>query len=163
MTSLKTETIQKTIILGIIVLLFACSTKKNTFVGRNYHALTTEYNVLYNGGVALEQGIQQLKTEYKDNFWERLPVERMQILEENDTNSTNKNPNFELAETKAAKAIQKHAMNIEGVEKNPQIDEAHLMLGKARYYQQRFVPALEAFNYVLYKYPNSDKIYEVKK
>lgn len=42
------------------------------------------------------------------------------------------------------------------------MDEAHLMLGKARYYDQRYVPALEAFNYVLYKYPKSDKIYEVK-
>ena len=73
-----------------------------------------------------------------------------------------KNANFERAETKATKAIQKHSMNIEGGEKNPQMDEAHLMLGKARYYDQRFVPALEAFNYVLYKYPNSDKIYEVK-
>src|SRR5690606_9925471 len=41
-------------------------------------------------------------------------------------------------------------------------DEAHLLLGKSRYYSQRFVPALEAFNYVLYKYPTSDKIYEVK-
>ncbi|PZQ92408.1 MAG: gliding motility protein, partial [Flavobacterium johnsoniae] len=49
-----------------------------------------------------------------------------------------------------------------GGEKNPQIDEAHLLLGKARYYDQRFVPALEAFNYILYKYPNSDKIYEAK-
>ncbi len=36
------------------------------------------------------------------------------------------------------------------------------MLGKARYYDQRFVPALEAFNYILYKYPSSDKIYEAK-
>ena len=53
-------------------------------------------------------------------------------------------------------------MNIDGGEKNPQMDEAHLMLGKSRYYDQRFVPALEAFNYVLYKYPSSDKIYEVK-
>lgn len=42
------------------------------------------------------------------------------------------------------------------------MDEAHLLLGKARYYDLRFVPALEAFNYVLYKYPESDKIYEVK-
>ena len=73
-----------------------------------------------------------------------------------------KNANFERAETKATKAIQKHSMNIGGSEKNPQMDEAYLMLGKARYYDQRFVPALDAFNYVLNKSPNSDKIYEVK-
>jgi hypothetical protein len=57
-----------------------------------------------------------------------------------------------LAETKATKAIQKHSMNIDGRERN-QIDEAYLLLGKARYYDQRFIPALDAFNYILYKYP----------
>src|SRR5690606_24506070 len=46
--------------------------------------------------------------------------------------------------------------------KNPQIDEAYLLLGKARYFDQRFVPALEAFNYILYKYPASDKINQAK-
>jgi hypothetical protein len=53
-------------------------------------------------------------------------------------------------------------MNIGGYEKNKQIDEAYLLLGKARYYDQRFVPALDAFNYILYKYPNSSNIYTAK-
>jgi len=91
-----------------------------------------------------------------------LPMERMQVSDKSLETSEKKNADFEKAEDKATKAIQKHSMNIDGGEKNPQMDEAHLMLGKARYYDQRFVPALEAFNYVLYKYPNSDKIYEVK-
>lgn len=126
------------------------------------HALSTEYNILYNGDIALQAGIAELKTQYKDNFWEILPVERMQETQEAMLPGDKKNPNFERAETKAIKAIQKHSMYIEGGEKNPQMDEAHLLLGKARYYDQRYVPALEAFNYILYKYPNSDKIYEAK-
>jgi tetratricopeptide (TPR) repeat protein len=142
--------------------MIACSTKKNTFISRNSHAISTEYNILYNGGLALTTGVNELKTTYKDNFWEQLPVERMQVTEAQMDPTKEKNPNFERAETKAIKAIQKHSMNIEGGEKNPQMDEAHLMLGQARYYDQRFVPALEAFNYVLYKYPKSDKINEVK-
>ena len=40
-------------------------------------------------------------------------------------------------------------MSIKGKEKNPQIDEAYILLGKARYYSGRFIPAIEAFNYVL--------------
>lgn len=126
------------------------------------HALSTEYNILYNGEIALQAGITELKTQYKDNFWELLPVERMQETQDNMLPGDKKNPNFERAETKANKAIQKHSMYIEGSEKNPQMDEAHLLLGKSRYYDQRFVPALEAFNYILYKYPKSDKIYEAK-
>ncbi|MGX7667827.1 type IX secretion system periplasmic lipoprotein PorW/SprE [Flavobacterium pedocola] len=150
-------------LIGFVALIVACSTRKNSFVSRNYHAVTTEYNVLYNGQVAFDKGVEDLKETYKDNFWDILPVERMQSKEEAILpGQQTKNANFERAETKAAKAIQKHAMYIEGSEKNPQIDEAHLLLGKARYYDNRFLPALEAFNYILYKYSNSDKIGEAK-
>jgi hypothetical protein len=159
---LKTNTIKYAVLTGLLIFFVACSTKRNNLLSRNYHAVTTEYNILYNGGIALEKGVSDLKLQYKDNFWELLPVERMQINQDQMLPGQAKNANFERAETKATKAIQKHSMNIDGGEKNPQMDEAHLMLGKARYYDQRFVPALEAFNYVLYKYPNSDKIYEVK-
>ncbi len=160
---MKNYLFKYTFILGFVFLIVACSTKRNGFLNRKNHALSTKYNILYNGGIALDKGINELKTQYNDNFWEQLPIERMQ------TNTVallpgqeGKNPNFERAETKAIKAIQRHSMNIDGSEKNPQMDEAHLMLGKSRYYDKRFVPALEAFNYILYKYPDSDKIYEAK-
>jgi len=91
-----------------------------------------------------------------------LPIEKMQFDENFSEGEKTKNPDFEKAETKATKAIQKHSMNIGGRERNYQIDEAYLMLGKARYYDQRFIPALEAFNYILYKYPNSSNIYTAK-
>ena len=49
-------------------------------------------------------------------------------------------------------------MNIKGKEKNPQIDEAYILLGQTRYFSGRFIPALEAFNYILFKYPASDNV-----
>ena len=159
---MKTNTLKYAIFCGFFVFLIACSTKRDSFLSRNSHALSTKYNILYNGGLALDAGVNDLKTTYADNYWERLSIERMQPTQDAMMPGEARNPNFERAELKAIKAIQKHSMNIDGGEKNPQMDEAHLMLGKARYYDQRFVPALEAFNYVLYKYPKSDKIYEVK-
>ncbi|RXR21408.1 tetratricopeptide repeat protein [Flavobacterium amnicola] len=160
---MKISTLRYILFLSSLLLIVACSTKKNSFVGRNWHALNSKYNTLYNGDVALDKGIIEIKGEYSDNFWELLPVERMQIEEEAFLpGQKGKNANFERAETKAVKAIQKHSMNIEGKEKNMQMDEAHLLLGKARYYDKRYIPALEAFNYILYKYSNSDKIYEAK-
>ncbi len=145
----------------IILFLVACSTKKDSLLSRNYHALTTEYNVLYNGGIGFDKGVFDINEKSKNNFWKRLPVEKMEMSDGSITD-TIKNANFDLAETKATKAIQKHSMNIGGKERNYQTDEAYLMLGKARYYSQRFVPAMDAFNYILYKYPNSNKIYEAK-
>ncbi|WP_293874387.1 gliding motility protein [Flavobacterium sp.] len=160
--ALKTNTIKYFIFSGLLILLIACSTKRNTWLSRNSHALSTKDNILYNGGTALNKGIIEVKLQNIDNFWEILPVERMQIKADNLAPGNTTNANFDKAETKSTKAIQKHSMNINGSEKNPQMDEAYLMLGKARYYDQRFVPALDAFNYVLNKSPESDKIYEVK-
>jgi len=145
-----------------VLFLIACSVKKDKFINRNFHAVTTEYNVLYNGNVALDKGLVDIKATYQDNFWEVLPIERIPKSEEALLPGQSKNPNFERAEEKAVKAIQKHSMNIAGTEKNPQMDEAYLLLAKARYYDNRFIPSLEALNYILYKYPLSDKIYHAK-
>jgi hypothetical protein len=43
-------------------------------------------------------------------------------------------------------------------EKETQIDEAYLLLGKSQILRSKFIPALDAFNYILYKYPNSSNI-----
>ena len=146
----------------IAVVLQSCSRKKDTFINRNFHALGTKYNILYNGNISLERGKLSVNDAYTENFWELLPVERMQVNDDVFLPGETKNADFERAEEKAIKAIQKHGMNIDGKEKNPQIDEAYLLLGKARYYDQRFVPALAAFNNILNKYPTSDKINQVK-
>jgi tetratricopeptide (TPR) repeat protein len=140
----------------------SCSRKKDTFINRNFHALGTRYNILYNGELALERGKLAVNDEFTENFWELLPVERMNISEDVFLPGESRNQDFERAEEKAIKAIQKHGMNIDGKEKNYQIDEAYLLLGKSRYYDQRFVPALAAFNNILNKYPTSDKINQVK-
>ena len=146
----------------IMLVAIACSTKKDTFVNRNFHSITTEYNILYNGDLALAAGIQELEM-IPDNYWEILPVEKMQIIVPIfGQDSIPRNANFVRAEDKAVKAIEKHSMSIGGVERNPQMDEAYLLLGKARYFDQRFIPALEAFNFIMYKYPDSDRINEIK-
>ncbi len=128
------------------------------------HGLSTKYNVLYNGQVAFDQAKLQLDDNYDDNFWKLLPIEPLKIEEKEievlNLPSTNNKPQqksqnestaqgFDKAEEKSIKAIQKHSMDINGRERNKQIDDAYLLLGKARYYSQRFVPALEAFNFIL--------------
>ncbi|WP_223442495.1 tetratricopeptide repeat protein [Polaribacter litorisediminis] len=161
----------------IFVTIFSCSTKKDTIINRNFHALTTKFNVLFNGKEAFQQGLEEINTNYKDDWFKRLPIEPIEFEEDKIVVATfNNSPGagfggnedkkeltkFERAEEKAVKAIQKHGMNIYGVERNSQIDDAYFLLGKARYYSQRFVPAVEAFNYVIAKYPNADLIAETK-
>ena len=138
----------------------ACSVKKDKFVNRNWHALNTKYNTLYNGNIAFEQGRETLNDTYQDDYFEVLPIERLEVSGEIKLDSEDNNPNFLIAEEKATKAIQKHSMDIKDEERNPQIDEAFLLLGKARYFDERYIPALESFNYILNKYSESDKLNE---
>ncbi|KPM30985.1 TPR domain-containing protein [Croceitalea dokdonensis DOKDO 023] len=148
-----------TAIIGLLVF-NACSVKKDKFINRNWHALNTKYNTLYNGNIAFETGRQELNDGYRDDFWEVLPIERLEVTDQIKLDSEDNNPNFVLAEEKATKAIQKHSMDIKDEERNPQTDEAFLLLGKSRYYDERYIPALESFNYILRKYTQSDKLNE---
>ena len=131
-------------------------------MSRNFHAVTAEFNAIYNGDVAFTEGKQELALSFQDNFWEILPVERIELKEELTLPSESTNPKFNRAEEKAAKAIQKHSIYIDGKEYNPQIDEAYMLLGKARYYDQRFVASQDAFNFILNRYPTSNSINEAK-
>ena len=142
----------------LVAIFFGCSRKKDKFLNRNWHSLNTKYNVLYNGNLALEAGLIEIEESYKDNYWKVLPIERLSISDEFSEEKEKQNPNFDRAEEKAVKAVQTHGMNIKGKEKNSQIDEAYILLGQARYFSGRFIPALEAFNYILFKYPASDNI-----
>lgn len=138
----------------------ACSTKKDAALNRNWHALNTKFNTLYNGNIAFEEGRMTLNDTYQDDYWEILPIERLEVSGEVKLDSEDNNPNFLRAEEKATKAIQRHSMDIKDEERNPQTDEAFLLLGKARYFDERYIPALEAFNYILNKYSQSDKLNE---
>lgn len=159
---MKTNKFKYSIPLGCLCVLVACSTRNDTFLARNSHALSTKYNILYNGQIGLDKGIKAIEASNQDDFWEILAIEPMNIDDDVVVADTTKNADFAKAEEKATKAIQKHSMNIQGRERNSQIDEAYLLLGKSRYYDKRFIPALDAFNYILYKYPNSSRIDEAK-
>ncbi len=166
-------------VISVLTILSSCSTRKDTIVSRNWHSLNTKFNVLFNGKEAFKKGIDGINESYKDDWFEQLPIEPIKFEREKieipkfnnsigagfgnakDEDKKASTP-FGIAEEKAVKAIQKHGMNIAGEERNSQIDDAYLLLGKARYYDQRFIPAIESFNYVISSYPFANLINETK-
>ena len=60
---------------GLLLLISACSTKKNRFTNRQYHRLNTKYNVMFNGQEALKMGETILSETIEDNFFDLLDVE----------------------------------------------------------------------------------------
>ncbi|MBT6689108.1 MAG: hypothetical protein HOB11_04860 [Flavobacteriaceae bacterium] len=126
----------------------SCSTQKNKALNKGYHSVVSSYNVLFNGETSIDEGFLQTQESFVDNFWEILPVEKINISKDIITVDGIENDNFLKAEEKAAKTIQKHSMQINNVEYNSKITQAYLLLGRARYFDQRFIPALDAFNQV---------------
>ncbi|MEK9604256.1 MAG: hypothetical protein VW127_07530 [Flavobacteriaceae bacterium] len=140
-----------TVSILILLSMWGCSTQKNKMLNRGYHSLNTKYNVLFNGKEAFKVGQSILEQAHDDNFFEFLEVEPIALNGER-LDQTTIVPGFARAEEKAVKAIQKHSMNIDGIQHNNKIDEAYLLLGKARYFDRRFFPAMEAFNFLLENY-----------
>ena len=147
----------------IALLFLGCSTQQNRLLNREWHALNTKYNVVYHGNLSFEEQWTLLQSGYRENFWERLPVERLQVDGPADIKyaATEDGP-FSQAEAKAVKAIRKHGMLVAGQERNRQMIESYLLLGKSRYYDQRFVPALEAFRFIIQYHKATNALNETR-
>lgn len=65
-----------------IAVVASCSTKKDSVISRNYHALTTKYNVLFNGNNAFDKGIDEINNSYRDDWFLQLPIEPIEFEED---------------------------------------------------------------------------------
>ena len=139
---------RKVILLFFVILLSGCSTQKNKTLNKKFHSAVSTYNILFNGNESIKEGQDNFLKSYNEDFWEILDVEPIESTNKIITVDGLENKSFLKAEEKAAKAIQRHSMLIGGVQYNPKTQEAYLMLGKARYLDQRYIPALDAFNQV---------------
>ena len=126
----------KTLLILSLVMISSCDSMKS---------ISSKYNILYNGDLFLNEGLDQLRNSYKDNFWDIIPV----IVDNNITNSLPEYPtkNFLKSEEKAIKVIQK--MGDSRNTASNYINEAYLLLGKSRFYDKRYISSLQAFNYIL--------------
>ncbi|MDA9572261.1 hypothetical protein N9R44_02730 [Flavobacteriaceae bacterium] len=67
------------ILLLLMGIPLSCSTTKKGLANKQYHALTTKYNVLFNGKEAFAIGEAILSQAFEENFYELLPVEPISL------------------------------------------------------------------------------------
>ena len=146
---------RKIVIVFLISVFFGCSTQKNKTLNKSYHSVVSTYNILFNGNEYLNKGLENFNSSYKENYWDILPIEPIESTDKIITVDGLENQDFLKAEEKAAKAIQKHSMLINEIQYNSKISEAYFLLGKARYFDQRYLPAIDAFNQI-YKLNKED-------
>ena len=58
----------------IISVFYSCSTKRNTFVSRNYHNLTARFNGYYYSCENINEGIYKVEKNNKDTFEKILQI-----------------------------------------------------------------------------------------
>ena len=126
----------------LILLFISCSAKKEPIV--SLKPLKAKFNILFNGNLFLDEGVNKLKDLYLENYWEILPPIMLNNVLELESDYPTKN--FTRSEEKAIKVIQRF-----GNENNldsDYINKAYLLLGKSRFYDKRFISSLQAFNYI---------------
>lgn len=146
------------IILGCLsgLLLFGgCSTKKNTLTRRIHHNINSHYNVYWNGEKSLKEGDKQLKTAVKDDFSKVLPVYNYGTK----SNGMSLNSQMDRALEKTSICVQKHSMKFNNRERVKWIDDAYLVMAKAHFYKQDYIPARRTFDFVATEYKNNDIAY----
>ncbi|AEA43160.1 hypothetical protein [Fluviicola taffensis] len=146
------------IYLGIISLVWACSTEKNTMLSRAYHGTTAHYNGYFNANDLLEGAMKTYQENQKEDYYEVLPVLQLPSEEE----VKNMYSPIDTAIAKCTKVIQRHAMpSMEKPaskkdEHNRWIDENWITIGIANYYRRDYDVAFKNFEYTK-KFFSTDK------
>jgi len=142
--------------------MLGCSNKKNTAISRGYQAMTTRYNVYYNGKESLEKGKANIEEAYKPDYSQIL---KMYPVGDNTTKSAAFSQ-CNRALDKCQTAIKLHSMRKKPVKKpgkmkdpdyaafyaqeefNSMMDDVWMLMGQAKYYNEDFLGAAATFTYV---------------
>ena len=149
--------------------LVACSVEKNTSLSRNFHNLTSHYNIYFNGNESYKKGIEKANSSIRNNYNRILYM----FLYEDEGVNTSVSGDMQRAIDKATKVITLHSITAkpkvkegnqsakdkafyEKNEYNKWVDDSYMLMGKAYMYQGEFFLASETFKHVLVTFPKED-------
>ncbi|NQU86173.1 MAG: hypothetical protein HQ541_10475, partial [Mariniphaga sp.] len=156
-----------------LLIISGCSTNKNTRVTRAYHNVTSKFNILFNGKESLKSGEERIEQSIKDDYTHLL-----RIFKDSDPSTAKAvESDMENIILKSSKLIKVHSLTkkpkrrrsggsrryqefARKEEFNKWIDESYLLMGKAYFYQDNFLSAVDNFNYVIRRFPEEKTKYE---
>jgi tetratricopeptide (TPR) repeat protein len=145
----------------LIVMLSACSTKKNTAGSRQWQAFNTRYNVYYNGKTHFDEQLKTMESGYQDDYTRTMLIHP--AAARNDQKRPQPTGDFKRSIEKMQKAIQLHSIKAKPKKKNstpkekafrardefnPFLHNAWLTMGKSQYYNGDFSGAAATFFYI---------------
>lgn len=117
--------------------LWGCSQYSNSPVAVGFHNVNAKYNALFQANIKLKEVEKSLFEAYKDNYSQQLP-----ILIPIDSNSAGA-----MGEQLTA-IIKKASLVAERHQNSKWLDDAYVLIGKARLLKQDYKNAIETFKYV---------------
>jgi tetratricopeptide (TPR) repeat protein len=135
------------LLITAVVFSWSCSTKKNTWVNRKFHNLTSHYNGYWAANEALIEFETNTYNNYKDNYEKILPVFTYTSIDE----AKAANGDMEKIYNRASAVIQYHSMLIRDVEYCSWIKNTYVLIGRTHFHKHDYFAGLEAFEYVVNK------------
>ncbi len=145
----------------VMVVVFSCSTEKNTFINRNYHSLTAHYNGYYNANELIDQGMTSYQQGRIEDYYALIPIDPVP----GETEVIGMYPAIDTAIAKCKKVIVNHSMpsnerpSRKKEEHNRWIDENWTTIGIASYYRRDYEGAMKSFEFVRKFYKNDPSLY----
>ena len=160
-------------ILGLLLLLWSCSTKKNTKASRFYHAFNTRYNIYFNGKQAFDEALKSQQDGYKENYSEMI---YMYPISAQPKDKQQTGGPFDRTIEKSNKAIKLHSITAKPAKKpgwknnpklvkeqakeeyNPFLKNCWLIMGQAQFYNADFLQASATFSYIARHYAQEEEV-----
>lgn len=149
--------------------IFSCSTKKNTFVSRNYHDLTSYFNVLFNGRESFQIAEKRVEKTQPESFDDILPVFAFDFPNV----AGEVSGEMQRAIDKGNKTIVKHSITVKPKKKKNLskeqkefynknefvrwIDDAHLLIAQSLIYLNEQDLAYDKLDYINAEYPKEEQ------
>lgn len=144
-----------------MLVVFSCSTEKNTFINRTYHSTTARYNGYFNATILLDEAMKTYVNSLKEDYYNLIPIYPVPNEEE----VVGMYPAIDTAIAKCTKVIQRHSMpsndqpSKKKEEHNKWIDENWTTVGIADFYRRDYEGAMKSFLYVRKFYKNDPSLY----
>lgn len=169
MPRLRNSNIYLTLICYLGIITVSCSVEKNTSATRNFHNLTSNYNIFFNATESFKDGYNMAVESHMDDFTTILPL----FYYEDESVQQSITPQMKRAIDKCTKIITFHSITAKPKVKkgrqtekdkefynkneyNKWIDDCYLLVGKSYMYQGEYFKAAESFRHVINNYPGED-------
>lgn len=155
------KTLKVISMIAVVILLCACSSKKNTAINRRIQAIKANYNTYYNGSVAYKDGQLAQEQGNKDNCTEVIPL----YMTGNKATAKLGSGNYSTAIEKCQKTIKQHSITqrpqwkgkkktekvkiwLSQKEYNPFLYKAWFLMGASQFAKGEYVEAASTYSYM---------------